>query len=63
MNRAKEALASLPWADSNNVQADIQKKELRFGVADMTKFDEQQLKDAFKKKNFETVEVLSKPKT
>lgn len=63
MNRAKEALASLPWADAKSAQADIQKKELRFGVADMAKFDEQQLKDAFKKKNFDTVEVLSKPKT
>jgi hypothetical protein len=45
------------------VEIDITSHQVRFGVADMTKFDEQQLKDAFKKKNFETIEVLSKAKS
>ena len=62
MARAKQALASLPWVDQKNVQADVTKQEVRFGVSDMTKFDEAQLKDAFKKKDFDTIKVLSKPK-
>ena len=63
MARAKQALASLPWVDQKNVQADVAKQEVRFGVADMVQFDEAQLKDAFKKKHFDTIEVLSKTKS
>ena len=63
MGRAKEALASLPWVDSKTVNADTITQQVRFGVSDMTKFDEGQLKDAFKKKHFDKVEVLNKPKT
>ncbi|HWY86756.1 MAG TPA: hypothetical protein VNX28_08525 [Gemmataceae bacterium] len=63
MARAKQALASLPWVDQKNVQADVTKQEVRFGVSDMAKFDETQIKDAFKKKNFDKVEVLARPKS
>ncbi len=62
MPRAKAALASLPWVDQKSVEADPKTEQVRFGVSDMTQFDEQQLKDAFKKRNFPTIEVLSKAK-
>jgi hypothetical protein len=60
--RAKAALARLPWVDQASVKADVTKKEVRFSVSDMAKFDEAQLKDAFSQHNFDAVEVLSKPK-
>ena len=37
-------------------------QQVHFGVGDMSQFDEEQLKDAFKKKHFESVAVLKKPK-
>ena len=37
---------------------DVTTQQVRFGVSDMAKFDEQQLKDAFKKKHFDKIEVL-----
>ncbi|MCI0685161.1 MAG: hypothetical protein L0Y71_23940 [Gemmataceae bacterium] len=57
-------MASLPWVDQNskNIHADTGTQKVRFGVPDMSKFDEQQLKDAFKKNDFPTIEVLSKSK-
>jgi hypothetical protein len=61
--REKQALASLPWVDQKNVQADVTKQEVRFGVSDMAKFDETQLLDAFKKKDFDRVAVVSRPKS
>lgn len=45
------------------MQIDVSVQQVRFGVADMAQFDEQQLKDAFKKKHFDKIEVLSKAKT
>ena len=63
MARAKQALASLPWVDQKNVQADITRQEVHFGVTDMSQFNETDLKDAFKNKDFPNVEVLSKPKS
>ena len=62
MGRAKEALRSLPWVDQKTVSADVKKQEVRFGVNDMTKFDESQLKDAFKNNGFDAIAVLDKPK-
>jgi hypothetical protein len=59
-----KALASLPWVDQDkkNTKADTETQQLSFGVPDMSKFDEQQLRDAFKKVNFSKIEVLSKSK-
>jgi hypothetical protein len=42
--------------------ADVTTQELRFGVPDMAKFDEQKLRDALKGQRFNSVTVLSKPK-
>ena len=62
MARAKGALAGLPWVDQKSVTADVQIEEVRFVVSDMSKFDEEQLKDAFKRKKFDSIKVLSKTK-
>ena len=57
-----KAMASLPWVDQKTVKADPETEQVRFGVPDMSKFDEQQLKSAFKERQFNKVEVLSKTK-
>ena len=62
MPRAMKAMASLPWVDQKSVKADPTTEQVRFGVPDMSKFDEQQLRSAFKERNFPTIEVLSKAK-
>jgi len=57
-----KAMASLPWVDQKSVKPNVETQEVRFGVPDMSKFDEQQLRNAFKERNFPTIEVLSRSK-
>ncbi len=40
---------------------DVGTQEVRFVVPDMSRFDEQELKDAFKKREFDKIEVKHKP--
>jgi hypothetical protein len=42
------------------VDINVGAQEVRFLVPDMSRFDEQELKDAFKKREFDKVEVVRK---
>ena len=61
MERAKRALASLPWADQGSISADVESQQVRFKVSDPKAFDENTLAEAFAKVNFRKIEVLAKP--
>ena len=61
MRRARSALASLPWADEDSIQADVGTKMVSFSVPDKTQYDEEQLLAAFQRANFSDTKVMRSP--
>jgi hypothetical protein len=57
----REALATLPWVEQETVKADVDKKEVRFGVKDPKEFNFKEVQEAIGKQGFNEVNLLAGP--
>ena len=57
----RKALGTLPWVEQESIQMNFKTRELRFGLADKSAFNEQQVKAALRSQGFPDVQVKSGP--
>jgi hypothetical protein len=57
----REALSTLPWVEQDSVQANVDKKEVRFAVKDPKEFDLKAVQAAIGDKGFKEVNLLAGP--
>jgi len=57
----RKALGTLPWVEHASIQTDIEKRELRFDLADKGAFNAEDVKRALRAQGFPVAEVKSAP--
>ena len=57
----RSALKTLPWVEQGSIQTDVDRREVRFNLADKSAFDEEAVKKALKGQGFSEVTVKSVP--
>jgi hypothetical protein len=57
----RRALGTLPWVEHDSIQADTDKREVRFNLKDSKSFNEQDLRDALKNEGFKEMTVTARP--
>jgi hypothetical protein len=57
----RAALGTLPWVEQGTVQTDVDRREVRFNLADKGGFNEEEVKKALKAQGFPEVTVKSAP--
>jgi hypothetical protein len=58
----RKALATLPWVEQSKIQTDVPTREVRFNLTDKTKWNEEEVRQAFKDNGFKDLTVTSAPK-
>jgi hypothetical protein len=57
----RAALATLPWVESDSIQPDKDKMQVKFTVADQKSYDEAAIVDVLKKKGYDGAKRLIGP--
>jgi hypothetical protein len=58
----RRALGTLPWVEQTTVQTDVDRREVRFNLADRGAFDEAAVRQALTGQGFPQVSVTSAPR-
>jgi hypothetical protein len=57
----RAALGTLPWVEQASITTDVPSRKVTFAVKDPSQFNLEQVKEALKEQNFDTVELISGP--
>jgi hypothetical protein len=58
----RKALGTLPWVEQASIQADTDRREVRFNLKDKSAFNLEAARDALKAQRFPVVELKSGPR-
>ncbi len=57
----RDALATLPWVETDSIQPSREKRQVKFAVKDRSKFDMEAVKKVLSDKGYDNASLLTGP--